>query len=175
MMAIKRKEEAKANFDRYLEDGLLKKEKNEISKEMYIKNAELSLQVAQELSKSGLKPHLWVIVCSYYSMFYIANAVLLSIGYKTQDKIAHKVTSDALIVLVIHRLKKELIEDYESTMDDALEIAAAKAEDMMGNYDLERDKRSKFQYNMLEQMKESKASTSLKRAQEFLFEMRKLL
>ena len=58
MIDEKRKNEAKANFDRYLEEGLIKKEKSIIAKEMYLKNAELSLQVATELSKSSTKPQI---------------------------------------------------------------------------------------------------------------------
>ena len=108
-------------------------------------------------------------------MFYMANALLLQYGYKTQDKIAHKVTSDALIVLVLDKLRKELLDDYEAIQKDALEIASAKAESVIESYSLELDKRSTFQYNMLEQTKESKARTSLKRASEFVFELKKLL
>ena len=175
MIDEKRKKEAKSNFDRYLAEGLLKRERNKVAEEMYTKNAELSLQVATELSKSTLKPHLWVIVCSYYSMFYIANSVLVHLGYKTQDKIAHKVTSDALIVLVLYLLKKELVESYEAAQKDALELAAVQAENLIENYESELGKRSTFQYNMLEQTKESKAATSLQRAKEFVFEMKKLL
>ena len=104
-----RTKEAKNNFSRYLEEGLLKKETNEAAKEKYIENAELSLAVASELMQSSLRPYLWVIVTSYYSMFYAANAVLLNLGYKIQDKIAHKVTNDALIVLVLNKLKLYLI------------------------------------------------------------------
>ena len=47
---------------------------------------------------SRTRASLWVIVISYYAMFYAANAVLLHLGYRTGEKIAHKVTSDALIV-----------------------------------------------------------------------------
>ena len=125
--------------------------------------------------QSPLKTYLWVIVTAHYSMFYMANAVLLQYGYKTQDKIAHKVTSDALIVLVLDKLKKELLEDYEALQTEALELAGAKAEALVESYSLELDKRSKFQYNMLEQTKENKAQTSLQRASEFVFELRKLL
>ena len=141
----------------------------------YLENADLSLKTANELMQSPLKSYLWVIVTSYYSMFYMANAVLLSYGYKTQDKIAHKVTSDALIVLVLDKLKKELLEDYEAIQKDALEIVSAKAESVIESYSLELDKRSRFQYNMLEQTKEAKAQTSLKRASEFVFVLKKLL
>lgn len=175
MIDKKRKQEAKGNFDRYLAEGLIKKEKNEIAKKMYLKNSELSLQVATELFQSPLKPHLWVIVSSYYAMFYIANAVLLNLGYKTEHKIVHKVTNDALIVLVLDKLKKGLMEHYMSIQKDALEIASTKAEEIVGNYGLELEKRSTFQYNMLEETKESKAQTSLKRAKEFVFELRKMM
>lgn len=175
MINEERKNIAKKNFDRYLEEGLLKKENNDISKEMYLKNAEQSLLVAKELSISSLKPHLWVIVTSYYSMFYAANAVLLKLGYKVGDKIAHKITNDALIVLVLNRLKKELLEDYEEIQKDALCISNAKAEEVVDSYYYVLDKRSRFQYNMLEDLKENISVTSLKRAKEFLFEMKKLL
>lgn len=74
---------------------------------------------------SSLKPYIWVVVISYYSMFYIANAVLLELGYKTGDKVVHKVTNDALIVLVMDKLKKGLLEEYETAKEDALEIASS--------------------------------------------------
>lgn len=94
MIDEKRKKEAKQNFDRYLREGLIKKEKNEISKDRYIKNA--------------------------------------------------------------------------------LEVASVKAEEIVDSYSFELDKRSRFQYNMLEETKESKAQTSLRRAKEFSIEMNKL-
>ena len=87
-MDKKRKIQASANFKMYLHEGLLKKEANPLAEERYIENAELSLNTAYEIMKSPLKPYLWVIVISYYSMFYIANAVLLHHGYKTQERIA---------------------------------------------------------------------------------------
>jgi uncharacterized protein (UPF0332 family) len=175
MIDEKRRKAAQENFAGYLREGMVRREKNEIAEKMYLRNAELSLQVAQELSESSLKPYMWVIVCAYYSMFYMANAVLLHMGYKMGEKIVHKVTSDALIVLVVDRLKKEMIENYESLQEDALEIASVRADELVENFSLERAKRSKFQYNMLEQTKENKAKTSLKRASEFVFEMKKLL
>ncbi len=175
MIDDKRKQEAKGNFAKYLQDGLLKKGTNDLAKSKYLENADLSLKTASELMQSPLKPYLWVIVTSYYSMFYMANAVLLEYGYRTQDKIAHKITSDALIVLVIDKLKKELLEAYESMQEDALEIASAKADSIIESYQLELDKRSRFQYNMLEETKEARAQTSLKRASEFLFELKKLM
>ena len=170
-----RKKEAEKNFAQYLEDGLIKKEKNETAKAMYIKNAVLSLNLAEECMNSNLKPYIWVIVMSYYSMFYIANAVLLELGYKTGDKIVHKVTNDALIVLVTDKIKKGLLEEYENAKEDALGIASIKSDEIIGLYGLEMDKRSRFQYNMTESIQEQKANTSLKRARQFMLEMKKLL
>src|SRR3989338_6805167 len=170
-----RKKEAQQNFAQYLQNGLIKKEKNETAKIMYIKNADLSLDLAEECMNSSLKPYIWAVVVSYYSMFYIANAVLLELGYKTGDKVVHKVTNDALIVLVTDKIKKGLLEGYESTKEDALEIASIKSDEIVGLYGLEMDKRSRFQYEMTESIQEQKARTSLKRAMQFMLEMKKLL
>lgn len=171
-----RKKEAKDNFDRYLRNGLLKKETSRTAKEMYRKNADMSLKTAQKLmDDEELEPYLWVIVCSYYSMFYMANAVLIDLGYKTQHKIVHKVTNDALVVLVKDRLKKELLEGYEEVKDDAMELADAQAEEVIEGYEYERRKRSQFQYEMSKEAKKTKAQTSLERAKKFVYELRKLL
>ena len=175
MIDKNRKIEAQRNFAQYLRDGLIKKEKNETAKSMYLKNADLSLNLAEDCMKSSLKPYLWVVVIPYYSMFYIANAVLLELGYKTADKIVHKVTNDALIVLVMDKIKHGLLEEYENAKQDALELASIKSDEIIAFYGLEMDKRSRFQYNMTESIQENKANTSLKRARQFVFEMKKLL
>src|SRR3989344_9668427 len=145
-----KKKEARQNFAQHLQNGLIKKEKNETAKAMYIKNAGLSLSLAEECMNSSLKPYIWVIVISYYSMFYIANAVLLELGYKTSDKVVHKVTHDALIVLVTDKIKKGLLEEYETAREDASEIASMKSDEIIGLYGLEMEKRSRFQYEMTE-------------------------
>jgi uncharacterized protein (UPF0332 family) len=90
---------------------------------MYLKNAEISLRLAEECMSSSLKPYVWTVVISYYSMFYIANAVLSELGYKIGHKIVHKVTNDALIALVMDKVKKGLLEEYENAKEDALELA----------------------------------------------------
>jgi uncharacterized protein (UPF0332 family) len=174
-MDMERKKEAQRNFAQYLQDGLVKKEKNETAKAMYSKNADLSLNLAEECMNSSLKPYIWVVVISYYSMFYIANAVLLELGYKTGDKIVHKVTNDALIVLVMDKIKKGLLEEYENAKEDALEIASIRSDEIIEFYGLELDKRSRFQYNMTESIQEQKANTSLNRARQFMLEMKKLM
>ena len=174
-MDNERKKEAQQNFAHYVQDGPIKKERNETAKAMYLRNAGVSLRLAEECMHGSLKPYIWIVVISYYSMFYIANAVLLEFGYKTGSKIVHKVTNDALIVLVTDKIKKGLLEAYEHAKKDALEIASIKSEEIIGLYALEMDKRSRFQYDMTESIQEQKAKTSLKRAKEFMLEMKKLL
>ena len=82
MIDDKRKKQVQSNFRMYLQEGLIKKETNELAKSKYLENADLTLKIAYELMQSPLKPYLWVIVTSYYAMFYMANAVLLQYGYK---------------------------------------------------------------------------------------------
>jgi len=178
MLDEKRIKEAQSNVRQYLDEGLLKKITNETAKLMYVENAEMSLQTAQkliDLESKSFAPYLWVIVTSYYSMYYLANAALLKNGYKVGSKVSHKVTSDALIVFIRNKLAKQLLEEYEETRNDALELMSAKADDLIVSLDFERQKRSQFQYQMDAQLKRGKAVTSLKRAKEFVFEMKKLL
>jgi len=178
MLDEKRVQEAEKNLKRYLEEGLIAKAKNDLALKRYMTNSDLSLETAERLSKledNKYKPYLWIIVTSYYSMFYIANAVLLHIGYKVGDKISHKVTSDALIALARGKLKKEMIEDYEKAEADALELISSKVDSLLSGFDSERLKRSKFQYEMDEEVERGKSTTSLSRAKVFVFEMKKLL
>lgn len=178
MLDDKRIKEAESNVKKYLEDGLLKKIKNETAQQMYRNNSDLSLETAQKLlmlETQNYKPYLWIIVISYYAMYYIANAVLLHLGYKVGDKISHKVTGDALIVFARNRLKKELLEEYEESKEDALELISSKVDILLQSLDFEREKRSKFQYQMDEEAKREKALTSLDRAKKFVFEMKRLL
>ena len=178
MLDEKRIKEAESNVKQYLDEGLIKKEKNDTAKQMYIENCDISLETAQKLlslEDKNYKPYLWIIVSSYYSMYYIANAVLLGIGYKVGDKISHKVTSDSLIIFIRNKLKKELIEEYEAIKNDALELISSETDSLLQSFDYEREKRSKFQYRMDEQLKKAKALTSLERAKKFVFEMKKLL
>ena len=86
MIDERRVTEAKSNFDNFLREGLLKKQSNETAKKMFIDNADISLETAKKLwdnKTESFKPYLWIIVSSYYAMFYITNAVLLNLGYKS--------------------------------------------------------------------------------------------
>lgn len=176
MLNEKRIKEAESNIRGYLQEGLIKKYplfRKEIL-ETYERNYQESLDVAQIIAEKNLSP-LWTIVTSYYSMYYMANAVLYKIGYKIGHKISHKVTADALIVFVRNKLKKSLLEDFEEAKEEALEIVGKETDEILINFDRERNKRSIFQYKSTEEVKKAKAYTSLNRAKKFVFEMKKLL
>jgi len=175
MLNEKRIKEAESNFKRYLEEGLIRKEKfrKEVF-ETYLKNYKESITLLDFIDKNKIS-FLWEIVVAYYSMFYIANAFLYKLGYKTGSKIVHKVTADALIVLARDKLKKSLIRDYEVIKEEALELASTKADEIISSFDRERIKRSIFQYTTQEEIKELKAKTSFRRAIEFCNAIMKLL
>ena len=127
MLDKKRIEEAESNVRGYLQERLIRKYdlfREEIL-ETYKRNYQESLDVAQKIFDENLS-NLWVVVISYYSMYYMANAVLYKMGYKVGHKISHKVTSDALIVFIRNKLKKSLFEDFEEAKEEALDIMGRK-------------------------------------------------
>ncbi len=175
MLSKDKIDEAQKNVKSYVEEGLLKKavmDKQVLN--ILIRNAKESLRVAEEIHQKNIS-ELWVIVCSYYAMFYYANAVFLKRGYKVGEKTVHKVTSDASIVYVRGKLKDSLLEQYEEAKEEALNLAGMKADDLIESFEFERNKRSLIQYRTIEIEKQSKAKTSLQRAKEFAREMEKLL
>lgn len=91
----------------------------------------------------------------------MAKAVLYKNHIKIGDKISHKVTADALIFYIRKKLKDSFIEDYETAQQEALELAGIKTDEIIESFDLERAKRSRFQYSLTEQAMNSKAKTSL--------------
>lgn len=167
--------QAEKNVKSYFKEGLLKnKTPDENIINILIKNSEESIKVADFLDKNKMSS-LWVIVCSYYAMYYMANAILYKMGYKVGDRISHKVTSDALIVFIRNKLEQKYLADFEEAKEEALDVTKLKANDLGESFEFERIKRSKFQYNMTESVKTSKARTSLDRSKRFLFEIEKLL
>lgn len=176
MLDEKRIKEAEKSVREFLEDRMIWKYKifREDILETYKRNYQESLDVAQKLFNQNLS-NLWVIVISYYSMYYMANAVLYKIGYKVGKKVVHKVTADALIVFIRNKLKKELLEGYEEAEKEAFDIIGRKTDELIGSFDKEMEKRSIFQYESTEEIKRAKALTSLERAKQFIFEMKKLL
>lgn len=174
MLDDERVKEAEINVKGYLRDGLLnEKPLDENILNILRRNSQESLIVADLVLKEDLSS-LWVIVSSYYSMYYIANAVLMKLGYKVGSAVSHKVTSDALIVFIRNKLKLSLLEDFEDAKAEAMELANL-TDDILESFDFERKKRSIFQYNMTAPVKRAKAQTSLDRAKKFNLELEKLL
>lgn len=163
----------------------------------YLKQANLSLIAAdllykistQKLSKEfhKLNPNyecfLWVLNPSYYSMFYSAHALLAYKGVRiSQEQGIHKKTAHALIYFCVKNdfIAKELYEQFIQSQQEAAELLnleefKEKAETLAGNYFNELEKRSRFTYETEEGAKEKHATTSLKRAQEFLAEIEKII
>ena len=107
--------------------------------------------------------YLWVIVISYFSMFYLANAYIYSKGYKIGYVLTHKITQEILEEFSKKELSEDLIKEYGLAVLEAQEIS----NNLSLNLKQEKKKRSFFQYETTEKIKKSKAETSLKRAKNF--------
>lgn len=128
--------------------------------------------VAEYIFEEGISP-MWVIVSSYYSMYYMSNAVLNQLGFKVGEKMSHRITADALIVQVRDKLKNSLLQDLDEAKDEYAKIENL-TDEIIELYDLEHRKRLKSQYVMGYDAQVSKSSTSLDRAK-FDVELQKLL
>jgi len=171
-MDEKRIKQAESNFKMYLQEGKIKKVDitDKLVYETYLRNARESLIVADQLSQNKTSS-LWVVVTSYYSMFYMACAYLYKLGYKSIGEIVHQVINEVLIVQGRHKLKNYVLENYNEEKEKALVII----DNYLDNYEREKAKRATFQYETTEEIKESKAQTSLSRAREFLTLMEEIL
>lgn len=182
-----------SNINIYAKDGLFKRGSYNHLTDFYVKTAKKTLQTADSLmqisennelkKKLGLlddfETYLWIITTSYYSMFYIVNALLSKNSMKLGDKIVHKVASDVFYFYFIKNKKiaRELFEIYEEAKGQAMDLInySEQAEKLYQDLEYERDKRHKFQYDMTENIKRSYAQTSLKRAKEFINEIELLI
>lgn len=174
MLDAERIQIAERNFNQDLKDGYIKKQTPDINliKSLH-DNANESLRVAEYLFEEEISP-LWVIVSSYYSMYYMSNAVLNKIGFKVGDQISHRVTADALIVLVRGKLKSCLLQDFEEAQEEYTEIDNV-TDEIIELYDLEHKKRLNSQYVVGYDVRVSKSKTSKDRAKKFVLELEKLL
>lgn len=203
MITEKEINQAEKNVALYLQDGLLKRDASTVQFfSFYLNNAKISLLLAEHIYKISTKMQarkaagfsqdyeclLWVVVISYYSMFYTANAALSKMGLKVSDKIPHKVTQDSLIVYFLKsgRLAKSLLEDYKATQTEVMGIMNANEEDLLkefqvkateliATFDYQRKKRGEFQYQINTTVKEHVATLSLERAKTFIQEMNRVI
>ncbi len=184
------------------EKEITKNENNKKFVSFYVNNALISLQTARivwEVSNQqrikqqfifiddSFEAYLWVINPSYYSMFYMAGALLAGEGIKINSEIGvHKKTFETLVYYfyLTNRLPKYLVELFEAAQQESMELLGkeellasmrAKAMELMKSYEYEMGKRSVFTYEIGEIAKRQKAETSLQRAQEFYNELKRVL
>lgn len=176
MLTLQRIQEAEKNVTIYLRDSLITKTSiiDERAFKILLDNTNESLKVAEYLHNANIS-NLWIIVSSYYSMYYLTKLLLYKNGYKVGEKISHKVTAEALIVFLRNKIKDNLIEIFENSKEEAMQLAGLRADELIESFDQERGKRERFQYSMTEVAMSAKAQTSLQRAKEFSLELKKLL
>jgi uncharacterized protein (UPF0332 family) len=201
MIKQERIREANDSVRHYVTDGLLRTNDDGIKKFVlfFMEQAEKSLRTADFIYKlstndntkqslraeKDFESYIWVIVTSYYSMFYAALALLAREGIKVGRQIVHKVTADALISFFIsNRRLAKMFENYEEARDATLDLIGReelmkrlekRADELIIAYEQEMKKRSKFQYDIGEMARRGYAETSLTRAREFFAEVRKIL
>lgn len=186
MKSEKEKKVIESNIKNYLRESLFKKGNYSYVTEFYLRTAEKTLQTADALMKisektdikkqlgllENFETYLWVIVSSYYSMFYAVNALFSKNGIKIGDKIAHKVASDVFYYYFVknNKIARELFEAYGEAKSDAMDLTnySEQAERLSDNFNSEKEKRHKFQYDTTENIKRGYAQTSLKKARDFL-------
>ena len=159
MLEQKRIAEAEQNYRRYLAEEHLFTNHKTIAQytQFFLKNAETSLLTAKTLFElstvkekqnalglNNFESYLWVVVSSYYSMFYAALALLAKHNMKVGDYHAHKVVADTLIAQFLKNKKlAKLIESYEENKEAALELVGTedKAHGLIESFEQERKKR----------------------------------
>ncbi len=204
----KKIEEAKKNAIKNINTGAIVKTNDSKYVDFFIKNAKDSLDSAKvlfdisvnekiknTLGMPNFNGFLWVINSSYYSMFYMARALLESISIKIKsEESVHFLVFNALVYYFYStgKLEKHFIEDFDNAQEESSEIlgkekvnssriskfpsqAQEKAKEMISDYSNEKEKRTKFTYETGEIAMKSKAETSLNRAKKFNEEIRKIL
>ncbi|MEI6731276.1 MAG: hypothetical protein WCK90_01205 [archaeon] len=192
MLDEKKVQESKKRIEQALSRNEIVKEKEGKFVEFFLNNARNSSDVAKLLYEVSTKQEmkkltgfpdfngfLWVINSSYYSMFYMVRALLESSGVKIKtEQSVHVLAFDALIYYLYSngRIEKQLIEEFQEAVAEAQEsLGKEKARSLMDDYFSEREKRSRFTYEMGETALENKASTSLERAKRFNETLRKMI
>ncbi len=192
MIDEKRLKEAESRIKQYISDGVIKSKENPEQVDFFIKNAEDSIDSAKALFELSTDPKkqeffgftsfnglLWVVNASYYGMFYMARALLENFGIKIKtDLSVHAVTFDAIIYYFYlnGKLQKEFLQDFIEAKEDAAELLGKqKADELIEEYFFEKNKRSTFTYNMGMALVQSKAKTSLERAQRFRRELKRII
>ena len=192
MLDEKKLKEAERRVKQFISEGIIKSRGKPEHIDFFLKNADDSIDSAKALFElstntekqeslgfTGFNGLLWVVNASYYSMFYMARALLENGCIKIKADISiHAVTFDAMIYYfyLTGKLQKGFLEDFIEAKEDAAEILGKqKADELMEEYYLEKKKRGTFTYEMGTLLVASKAQTSLERAQKFRRELKKII
>ena len=192
MIDEKKLKEAESRVKHYLNEGIIKTKQQREFVDFFLSNAEKSLNSANALydlstdtdiqQKTGyinFDGFLWVVNACYYSMFYMARALLEHEGIKIKSDLSiHLITFDAIInfFYLNGKLQKRLIEDFAEAKEEASEILGKqKADSLIEDYFWEKGKRATFTYNTKEIVIKTKAKTSIKRAKKFNQEIKKII
>ena len=172
----------------YVRDGLITRNKEQRFVKFFLRNARNSLKTAEMLTDASPKGmadpeeydgSLWVINASYYSMFYVARALLESAGIeiKTEQSV-HGITFDAVVYYFYlnGKLQKKFVEDFAEATEEAAELLGReKAKELVESYMQERNKRGTFTYKTGAVAMKNKAFTSLERARKFNTAIREII
>ena len=192
MLEERKLKEAEKRVKQYAADGIVKTRGKPEHTAFFLKNADDSIDSAKALFEISIDPQkqnilgftgfnglLWTVNASYYSMFYMARALLENEGIKIKtDMSIHAVTFDTLVChfYLSGKLQKEFLDDFAEAKEDAAELLGKqKADELIEEYFFEKRKRGTFTYEMGEILVKSKAKTSLERAQRFRREIRKII
>jgi uncharacterized protein (UPF0332 family) len=184
--------ELKSRIEKLNKRGDIFREKNVKFTSFFLKNSNDAFDTAKllyevsinnslnkSLGFSNFNGFLWVINASYYSMFYMARALLETEGIRIKtDFSIHAVVFDALIYYfyLTGKIQKKIIEEFEEAGQEASEILGQeKTKQLMEDYFNEREKRVRFTYELGEIAMKNKAFTSLERAKKFNEELRKII
>ena len=180
------------NVSEYLRNKSITKEKESKFVPFFLNNAKNSLEAAEllwnastdktmqkTLQIESFNGYLWVINASYYSMFYMARALLESIGVKIkQRKFVHEITYHCLVhyFYSAKKLQKTFIDDFEEASTTAAELLGQqKAAELVEDYGNEKSKRGIITYETGVVAVQNKARTSLERAKRFYGETGKIV
>ena len=192
MLEERKLKEAEKRVKQYMSDGIIWAKGEPEHTAFFLKNADDSIDSAKALLEISTDPEkqnflgftsfnglLWAVNASYYSMFYMARALLENEGLKIKtDLSVHAVTFDTLVshFYLTGKLQKGLLDDFVEAKEDAAELLGKqKADELMEEYFYEKKKRGTFTYEMGEILVKSKAKTSLERAQRFRREIKKMI
>lgn len=151
MLDDKKLKEAESRVKQYLSDETIKTKQQKEFVDFFLINAEKSLNSANALydlstdkdmqQKTGyfnFDGFLWVVNACYYSMFYIARALLENEGIKIRSDLSvHAITFDAVInfFYLNGKLQKKLIEDFADAKEEASELLGKqKADQLIEDY-----------------------------------------